>query len=864
MKRILALFLCLALCLSQVPAAFAGDIEIIDIPEGVGDLNDPLDEISIINPDGAEDPDAAAPTSEAEINAAPAIIDTGSCGEGLTWTLYEGGLLQIYGYGVMTDYERKGAPWYDYRAQITGLLIDCQVQYIGAYAFADCTRMAWSDQQGGYTLSCRGIGDCAFLACYKIDYMDLGPSLTSIGRQAFDYCEGLKRVTIRSAPSLGHRAFANCTALEEICFLGGVPGFSENTFGGSAHALAWYPEDYGAWTSSVRQNYGGTLTWKCGYHGWCGDDICWDIDLDTGELSLSGSGETWDFDQTVYRSDGVEESLGTEPSFRNYFRRPDGTYIFDSILSVTVGEGVTRLGKRTFEHLENAESFSLPETLVSIDQLAFAYCSALVDVIIPAHVDSINYGLFVECSNLKEIRFLGHAPNIHAKAFEDVTAKVYYYPLSFWAAVAGEPYGGNLVWVCDDQIGDDVAWFLYASGTLEIYGSGKTWNFDDDVPGFYELRDECVRLDVESGVTGLGMYLFSRMDQLEYAAFPETLREIGQSAFGNSGLQEIVFTGDAPSFGKNCFFNVSATASYPADKAGWTADVMQNYGGTITWAPKVVKPTITTQPKSVSTTAGTTVKFSVKATGGDLKYQWYYRTSSTGTWTKSTGTGAATKTLTVEAKAYRSGYQYRCRVSNIMGYKYSSAATLTVTALAKPTITTQPKSQTAAVGATAKFTVAATGGSLKYQWYYRTSSSGSWQKSTGTGATTKTLSVEAKAYRDGYQYRCKVSNAAGYKYSSAATLTVLTKPAITTQPKSQTATAGTTVTFTVMATGATSYQWYYRTSSTGEWKKCTGADATTASISVEAKSYRDGYQYRCKVSNTAGYVYTSTVTLTVK
>ena len=69
---------------------------------------------------------------------------------------------------------------------------------------------------------------------------------------------------------------------------------------------------------------------------------------------------------------------------------------------------------------------------------------------------------------------------------------------------------------------------------------------------------------------------------------------------------------------------------------------------------------------------------------------------------------------------------------------------------------------------------------------------------------------------------------------------------------------------TVKATGATSYQWYYRTSSTGEWKKCTGADATTASISVEAKSYRDGYQYRCTVSNAAGSVNTSAVTLTVK
>ena len=74
--------------------------------------------------------------------------------------------------------------------------------------------------------------------------------------------------------------------------------------------------------------------------------------------------------------------------------------------------------------------------------------------------------------------------------------------------------------------------------------------------------------------------------------------------------------------------------------------------------------------------AGQSVSFTVKATGDDLSYQWYYRTSASGSWSKSTnGTGA---TLTIEAKSYRSGYQYRCVVTNSLGSATSSAATLTV------------------------------------------------------------------------------------------------------------------------------------------------------------------------------------------
>lgn len=32
-----------------------------------------------------------------------------------------------------------------------------------------------------------------------------------------------------------------------------------------------------------------------------------------------------------------------------------------------------------------------------------------------------------------------------------------------------------------------------------------------------------------------------------------------------------------------CFTNVNATAVYPSGNSSWTADVLQNYGGIISW-----------------------------------------------------------------------------------------------------------------------------------------------------------------------------------------------------------------------------------------------------------------------------------------
>ena len=280
---------------------------------------------------------------------------------------------------------------------------------------------------------------------------------------------------------------------------------------------------------------------------------------------------------------------------------------------------------------------------------------------------------------------------------------------------------------------------------------------------------------------------------------------------------------------------------------------------TLTVKP-LTAPVVTAQPQNAAAAVGESVSFSVAVEGGHISYQWYYRSSASGSWSKCSGAGADTDTLTVEVKAYRSGYQYRCKAANSLGSVYSSAATLSV----MPGLTAQPQDVTAAVGAQAVFTVSASGPDLSYQWYFRKSASDTWSKSSGDSAATASLSVEVKSYRDGYQYRCRVTNAAGSVDSQAASLHVLAKPAIGTQPQDVTTAPGTTAVFRVTASGENlSYQWQYRKSDTDTWTNSSGTSAATASLSVEVKSYRDGYQYRCRVTNAAGSVYSVAAVLHV-
>jgi hypothetical protein len=220
----------------------------------------------------------------------------------------------------------------------------------------------------------------------------------------------------------------------------------------------------------------------------------------------------------------------------------------------------------------------------------------------------------------------------------------------------------------------------------------------------------------------------------------------------------------------------------PADRSGYKYRcVVKNSGGsvtssaaTLTVTAAVAKPTITTQPSSVKAKDGSgSVTFKVVASGSGLSYQWQVCEAGSSTWKDSPATGNKTATLTVPATADRSGYKYRCVVKNSAGSVTSSAATLTVTAaVAKPTITTQPKDKLVSAGGNTTFTVAASGSGLSYQWQVSTDGGSTWSDSPATGNKTASLTIPVTASRSGYKYRCIVKNSGGSVISYAATLTV--------------------------------------------------------------------------------------------
>ena len=255
---------------------------------------------------------------------------------------------------------------------------------------------------------------------------------------------------------------------------------------------------------------------------------------------------------------------------------------------------------------------------------------------------------------------------------------------------------------------------------------------------------------------------------------------------------------------------------------------------------------ITRQPQPVTVKTGETAKFSVKAVGNGLSYQWYYKKVGA-SWTKWSGhTTASTSAVSNDSW---NGMQVRCQVTDERGNTENSE-TATITVMIPLAVTQQPQSVTSYIGDTVKFAVKASGSGLSYQWFYRKSGASSWTK--WPGHTTATTSAISNDSWNGMQVRCAVTDSNGSTiHSEAATVTLCYPLEITQQPQSVTANVGDTVKFAVKASGSgLSYQWYYRKSGASSWTKWPGH--TTATTSATSNESWNGMQVRCTVTDSMG------------
>ena len=165
------------------------------------------------------------------------VIDSGSCGKGVNYELYEDYTLRIYGNGAMDDYSTYSnttkllpdqAPWgIELYKKIKEVVIENGVTHIGGRSFYECASLT----KATIPSSIKSIGYDAFSSCTRLTNITIPDGVTSIRNRAFMGCSGFTSITIpNSVTSIGESAFAGCTGLTCITIPNSVTSIGEAAF----------------------------------------------------------------------------------------------------------------------------------------------------------------------------------------------------------------------------------------------------------------------------------------------------------------------------------------------------------------------------------------------------------------------------------------------------------------------------------------------------------------------------------------------------------------------------------------------------------------------------------------------------------
>jgi len=656
--------------------------------------------------------------------------------------------------------------------------------------------------------SVTSIEDSAFQSCDKLNKVTLNVGLQKIGKGAFWVCNSLTSISIpKTVTEIGQGAFAYCSKMNKITVNKDNAQYCADSYGvlfnKSKTVLIQAPGAFaGSYTiPSTVKTVGHSAFISC--------KSLISVTIPSGVTTL----ENYAFENCDSLSKVTIPATVTSI----------GSSVFGycgGLISVTISNGVPVLGNYMFTSCQSLTGIILPQSIKIIGDSAFNSCHYLNGITLPSGVTTVGSYAFSDCRSLTNVTIPATVTSVGRNAFRDCAALIdvdYTGDTTQWQAIVMEE--GN---ECLKNATLKVGSIITAQPVSSVVGVGGKAKFSVTAKG--------------SGLKYQWQYRKSA-----------TGKWATETGTGN----------------KTASLTVAATAA----RNGYQYRCVITSGSTKYYsAPAIlyaVQPVIQYNSYDVTVAEGEVAEFSVTAQGVGLQYQWQYRASSSKPWTNATANGNKTPKLYITAARKHNGLQYRCKITDIYGKTvYSRVSTLKVTVLM---IQYQPSNYYARAGSTAKFSVVASGNGLKYQWQYRVSATGKWKTAKTAGSKSANLTVPATMARNGYQYRCKITDAKGNTlYTKTVKLTVAVLK-ITSQPVNRKLAVGKTAVFTVKATGTKlKYQWQYRKGN-GSWKDVKGSGSKTATLRVPVKAAKNGYQYRCVITDRYyNYIYSSVVKLTVK
>ena len=237
----------------------------------------------------------------------------------------------------------------------------------------------------------------------KVIYKSKTYTVTSIGTMAFYDSSSLSSVTIpNSVTSIGERAFYGCSSLTSVTIPNSVISIGEDAFFGCSSLSSVSIPDSVTSIGTAAFAYCSKLE---------------TIYVDPANIEFSF------IDGILYNKDAstlvcclAGKTTVTIPNSVTSIGNGAFAGCF-SLTSVAIPNSVTYIGERAFSGCSSLTSVTIPNSVTSIGERAFSGCSSLTSVTIGNSVTSIGYGMFNGCSNLSSVSLGNSVTSIGMDAF---------------------------------------------------------------------------------------------------------------------------------------------------------------------------------------------------------------------------------------------------------------------------------------------------------------------------------------------------------------------------------------------------------------------------------------------------------------